>query len=50
MIRFLAGLTLGAVGSTTTWLLDGTPYWIGGVGIVLAVLVWFGEDAYDDLL
>jgi hypothetical protein len=50
VIRFLAGLVLGALGSASAYLLDATTYWICGVGIVLAVLVWFGELILDDLL
>ena len=48
--RFLLGLILGAAGSGITWGATEHPGWTAIVGIVVAVLVWFGELILDDLI
>jgi hypothetical protein len=48
--RFLLGLLLGAAGSAITWAVSESPQWTAVVGVVIAVLVWFGEFILDDLL
>lgn len=50
MRRFLLGLILGAAGSGITWGATEHPGWTAIVGIVVAVLVWFGELILDDLI
>lgn len=47
MKRFLAGLGLGALGSGITYAITQTPPWWWAVGLVIAVLVWFGEFLAD---
>jgi hypothetical protein len=50
MARFLLGLVLGACASGITWVASGSPHWAAVAGLVVAVLVWFGEFILDDLL
>lgn len=50
MRRFLLGLGLGAAGSGITWAVSHHTYWTLAVGVLVAVLVWFGELILDDLL
>ncbi len=50
MTRFLLGLILGAAGSGITWAATSSPHWTAIVGLVVAVLVWFGEFILDDLI
>lgn len=50
MIRFLAGLAVGAAGAGITWAVTDSPGWTALIGLALAVLVWFGQVILDDLL
>ena len=50
MARFWIGLILGAAAAGITWAATGSPHWTVIAGVVVAVLVWFGEFILDDLL
>lgn len=44
MKRFWLGLLGGGLGAGATWLIsDHHVGWTVGVGVLIAVLVWFGE-------
>ncbi|MFF3096736.1 hypothetical protein [Streptomyces cyaneofuscatus] len=45
--RFLLGLGCGAIAAGITYLITTTPPWWWAVGLVVAVLVWFGELILD---
>lgn len=48
--RFTTGLLLGASGSGIAYAVGASPLWTFLVGLIIAVLVWFGEFILDDLL
>ncbi|MFF4292184.1 hypothetical protein ACFY0N_00840 [Streptomyces vinaceus] len=48
--RFLLGLGLAAIASGVTYAVTTTPPWWWAVGLVVAVLVWFGELILDLVL
>lgn len=50
MNRFWIGLLLGASASAITWVISQSVTWTVIVGLVVAVLVWFGEFILNDLL
>lgn len=50
MKRFLLGLLLGASAALVTWVISSSHLWTAVVGLVVAVLVWFGEFLLDDLI
>lgn len=50
MNRFLLGLLLGACAALITWVISSSHLWTAVVGLVVAVLVWFGEFLLDDLI
>lgn len=50
MNRFLLGLLLGASAALITWVISSSHLWTAVIGLVVAVLVWFGEFLLDDLL
>ncbi|MCX5253553.1 hypothetical protein OOK27_05120 [Streptomyces canus] len=50
MARFTTGLLLGASASGIAYAVGASPLWTFLVGLVVAVLVWFGEFILDDLL
>lgn len=50
MKRFVIGLILGAGSSAITWAFTHDYGWTALVGVVVLVLVWFGEFILDDLL
>lgn len=43
LARFLLGTACGAVASGITYAVTTVPPWWWAVGLVVAVLVWFGE-------
>lgn len=43
MSRFLAGLVLGVITGGVTYVVMPVPPWWWAVGLIVAVLVWFGE-------
>lgn len=50
MNRFLLGLLLGASAALITWVISSSHLWTAVIGLVVSVLVWFGEFLLDDLL
>jgi hypothetical protein len=48
--QFTTGLLLGSSSSGIAYACGASPYWTAGVGLIVAVLVWFGEFILDDLL
>jgi hypothetical protein len=50
MARFLIGLVLGGSASAITWVATDNRGWALIAGLVVLVLVWFGEFILDDLL
>jgi hypothetical protein len=48
--RFTLGLVFGAAGSAIAYAVGANAFWTVGVGVIVAVLVWFGEFILDDLL
>lgn len=46
----MTGLLLGSAGSGIAYAAGASPYWTAGVGVIVAVLVWFGHLILDDLL
>ncbi|MEW2068455.1 hypothetical protein [Streptomyces sp. NPDC007346] len=45
--RFLLGAGLGAIASGITYAITTAPPWWWAVGLVVAVLVWFGDVLLD---
>ncbi|MFD3844783.1 hypothetical protein ACFWVB_02685 [Streptomyces microflavus] len=45
--RFLLGTALGVLASGITYAITTVPPWWWGVGLIVAVLVWFGELLLD---
>lgn len=50
MNRFLLGLLLGGSAALITWVISSSHLWTAVIGLVVAVLVWFGEFLLDDLI
>lgn len=50
MARFLLGLLLGGCGSAITWAASRNTGLAVAIGLVVAVLIWFGELILDELL
>jgi hypothetical protein len=48
--RFTAGLLLGVSASGIAYACQASPLWVFLIGLIVAVLVWFGEFILDDLL
>ncbi|MGW6456311.1 hypothetical protein ACWF94_10355 [Streptomyces sp. NPDC055078] len=48
--RFLLGLAGGALASGVTYAITTVPPWWWVVGLVVAVLIWFGELILDAVL
>ncbi|MFJ6014526.1 hypothetical protein [Streptomyces sp. NPDC092952] len=48
--RFLLGLLGGGLAAGVTYAITTVPPWWWGVGLVVAVLIWFGELILDDVL
>lgn len=42
-VRFVLGAVCGALASAITYAITTTPPWWWLVGLVVAVLIWFGE-------
>ena len=50
MKRVTAGLLLGSASAGIAYAAGASPYWTAGIGVLVAVLVWFGQLILDDLL
>lgn len=50
MKTFTAGLLLGAASSGIAYAVGASPHWTFGVGVIVAVAIWFGEFILDDLI
>jgi hypothetical protein len=50
MARFFLGLIAAGISGTFTWLITDSTGWAVLIGLVFAVLVWFGEFLLDDVL
>lgn len=48
--RFTVGFLLGASAAGIAYACGAPPLWVFLIGLVVAVLVWFGEYLLDDLL
>lgn len=48
--RFLLGLAGGLLAAGITYLITTTPPWWWAVGLIVAVLIWFGELLLDLVL
>jgi hypothetical protein len=48
--RFLLGLLLGSSAALIAWVISSSHLWTAVIGLVVAVLVWFGEFLLDDLI
>ncbi|WP_202234443.1 hypothetical protein [Actinacidiphila reveromycinica] len=49
LARFLLGSGLGLIAAGVTYCVTTTPPWWWAVGLVVAILVWFGELMLDVL-
>ncbi|KPI33363.1 hypothetical protein OV450_1451 [Actinobacteria bacterium OV450] len=50
MERFLLGLAAGSLAAAVTYAITTAPPWWWAVGLIVAVLIWFGELIVDAVL
>jgi hypothetical protein len=46
-MRFVLGLSAGALAAMVTYAIGQNPNWTTGIGTGVALLVWLGPDALD---